>query len=164
MKNILKSFQIIFLSFVVSSCGYTLRGSLDLPEDVKTISLIAQAYSPTSSEINLLLTAYGVKISNKILPDSFQIRILSERHDKRQLSLSQAGRVNEYELVYNLTYIIGTPLGDEEQNNIILYRDYLFDETRILGTSDREAAIRKEMESNAASMVVNKLKSKIESM
>ena len=95
---------------------------------------------------------------------SFQIRILSERHDKRQLSLSQAGRVNEYELVYNLTYIIGTPLGDEEQNNIILYRDYLFDETRILGTSDREAAIRKEMESNAASMVVNKLKSKIESM
>ena len=65
MKNILKSFQIIFLSFVVSSCGYTLRGSLDLPEDVKTISLIAQAYSPTSSEINLLLTAYGVKLSNK---------------------------------------------------------------------------------------------------
>ena len=67
MKNILKSFQIIFLSFVVSSCGYTLRGNLDLPEDVTTISLIAQAYSPTSSEINLLLTAYGVKISNKIL-------------------------------------------------------------------------------------------------
>ncbi len=164
MKNILKKIQIIILSCIISSCGFTLRGELNLPDDVKSISLITETFSPTSSEINLLLTNYGIETSDKKISDSFLIRIISESHDKRQLTLSQAGRVNEYELIFKLVYEIDNPLGDKERDRIILYRDYSFDESRILGTSDREETIRKEMEATAASIVVNKLKARIESM
>ncbi|MEC9205904.1 MAG: LPS assembly lipoprotein LptE [Pseudomonadota bacterium] len=164
MKNLPKKIQVIFLSCIISACGFTLRGELNLPDDVKTIALVTEGYSPTSSEINLLLTGFGVETSSRKIPDSFLIRIIAERHDRRQLTLSQAGRVNEYELIFKLTYEIDTPLGDKERDRIVLYRDYSFDESRILGTSDREEEIRKEMEATAASIIVNKLKARIESM
>lgn len=78
--------------------------------------------------------------------------------------MNQAGRVNEYELVFTTRFAINTPLERGQKDRITLYRDYLFDESRILGTTDREEEIRNEMMSTAASIIVNKLKAKIESM
>ena len=143
MRNILKNLLIIILSVVISACGYTLRGELKLPDDVKNI---------------------GVKTSSRRSSESYQIEIFSEVHNKRQLSMNQAGRVNEYELVFTTRFAINTPLERGQEDRITLYRDYLFDESRILGTTDREEEIRNEMMSTAASIIVNKLKAKIESM
>ncbi len=42
-----------------------------------------------------------------------------------------------------------------------LYRDYSFDENNIMGNTDREAQIKKEMTSNAASLIFTKLIAKI---
>ena len=164
MRNILKNLLIIILSVVISACGYTLRGELKLPDDVKNISILTNSYSPISNEINLLLTNIGVKTSSRRSSESYQIEIFSEVHNKRQLSMNQAGRVNEYELVFTTRFAINTPLERGQEDRITLYRDYLFDESRILGTTDREEEIRNEMMSTAASIIVNKLKAKIESM
>ena len=39
-----------------------------------------------------------------------------------------------------------------------LYRDYSFDENNVMGNSDREDYIKKEMISTAATLIVNKLR------
>ena len=164
MKFITKNLLLAILSLSLVSCGYTLRGKLNLPDDVKNIAIITEAYSPISSEINLLLTNIGIETTNRKLTDTYQIEILSEIHNKRQLSINQEGRVNEYELVFTTRFKINTPIEDGQDDSVVLYRDYLFDESRILGTTDREDEIKKEMISTASSIIVNKLKAKIESM
>ena len=67
-------------------------------------------------------------------------------------------------MVFTTRFKINTPIEDGQDDSVVLYRDYLFDESRILGTTDREDEIKKEMISTAASIIVNKLKAKIESM
>ena len=41
---------------------------------------------------------------------------------------------------------------------ITLYRDYVYDENNVMGNSDREDYIKKEMVSTATSLLFNKLK------
>jgi len=164
MRIIIKNSLLISLSTALIACGYTLRGNLNLPDDVKNIALITDSYSPISSEINLLLTNIGVETSDSKTTDGYQIEIVSEIHNKRQLSINQAGRVNEYELIFTTTFKINTPLENGKDESVTLYRDYLFDESRILGTTDREEEIKKEMRSTTASIIINKLKAKIGSM
>lgn len=164
MRTIIKNLLLVILSTALISCGYTLRGNLNLPDDVRNIALITGSYSPMSSEINLLLTNIGVETSDSRTTEGYQIEIISEIHNKRQLSINEAGRVNEYELIFTTTFKINTPLENGKNESVTLYRDYLFDESRILGTTDREDEIKKEMISTAASIIINKLKAKIGSM
>ena len=164
MQSITKNLFLIILSLSLLSCGYTLRGKLVLPDDIKNVAIITDVYSPISREINLLLTNIGIETTNRKLSDAYQIEIISEIHNKRQLSINQDGRVNEYELVFTVRFKINSPIENGIGDSVVLYRDYQFDESRILGTTDREEEIKNEMVSTAASIVVNKLKAKIESM
>ena len=78
MRSIIKNLLLIILSTALIACGYTLRGNLNLPDDVKNIALITDSYSPISSEINLLLTNIGVETSDSKTTDGYQIEIVSE--------------------------------------------------------------------------------------
>ena len=72
--------------------------------------------------------------------------------------MSISGRVNEYELIYDVAYEINMPNEKNLSDSITLYRDYSFDENNVMGNSDREAYIKKEMVSTAATLIFNKLR------
>ena len=78
--------------------------------NIKNVAIITDVYSPISREINLLLTNIGIETTNRKLSDAYQIEIISEIHNKRQLSINQDGRVNEYELVFTVRFKINSPI------------------------------------------------------
>ena len=93
--------------------------------------------------------------------DLNRIIVVSETFNRRQLSINISGRVNEYELIYKVVFQISTPNSKSSNEEIILYRDYSFDEDNIMGNTDREEQIRKEMVSTASSLIYNKFIAKI---
>ncbi len=72
--------------------------------------------------------------------------------------MSASGRVNEYELIYDINYEISLLNEKTLSDSITLYRDYSFDENNVMGNSDRENYIKKEMISTATTLIFNKLK------
>jgi LPS-assembly lipoprotein len=82
---------------------------------------------------------------------------LSESFKRRQLSINASGRVNEYEIIYDLSFEISPPNMKSDVETITLYRDYSFDENNIMGNSDREQQIRKEMVATSAALIYNRL-------
>jgi LPS-assembly lipoprotein len=68
------------------------------------------------------------------------------------------GRVNEYELIYDVRYEINSPNEKNLSDTIILYRDYSFDENNVMGNSDREDDIQEDMISTASTLIFNKLR------
>ena len=72
--------------------------------------------------------------------------------------MSISGRVNEYELIYVVEYEINQPNKKNLTDTITLYRDYSFDENNVMGNSDREDYIKKEMISTVATLIFNKLR------
>ena len=67
------------------------------------------------------------------------------------------GRVNEYELIYSVNYELRIPNKKVIKDEVILYRDYSFDENNVMGNSDREDDIKKGMISTASTLIFNKL-------
>ena len=94
--------------------------------------------------------------------DIYRIVILSEEFNRRQLSINISGRVNEYELIYSVNFELKVPNEKSIKDKIILYRDYSFDENNVMGNSDREDDIKKEMMSTASTLIFNRLVASIQ--
>ena len=151
----------LIIAVLLSGCGYQLRGNIDLPSDLKQVSVVSQKYSDLVRNISQRFSNSDIKVVNKADRDLYRVKIVSEVFNRRQLSINISGRVNEYELIYNVTYQISGPDEKSKEETLSLYRDYSFDENNIMGNADREAQIKKEMTSNAASLIFTKLIAKI---
>ena len=143
---------------LITSCGYTMRGSLNLPASLSDISVYSSKYSVLVNSINETLINSGINVTNSNDKTLHRIVILSERFNRRQLSMSISGRVNEYELIYDVQYEINLPNEKNLLDSITLYRDYSFDENNVMGNSDREDDIKSEMISTASTLIFNKLR------
>jgi len=151
----------LIIAVLLSGCGYQLRGNIDLPSDLKQVSVVSQKYSDLVRNISQRFSNSDIKVVNTSDRDLYRVKIVSEVFNRRQLSINISGRVNEYELIYNVTYQISGPDEKSKEETLSLYRDYSFDENNIMGNADREAQIKKEMTSNAASLIFTKLIARI---
>ena len=158
MKNLYSSFIIIIMMSLITSCGYSMRGSLNLPASLEKISVYSDSYSDLVNSINSTLQNSGITVTSSNSKHLYRIVVISEELNRRQLSMNITGRVNEYELIYEVKYEINSPNEKNLSDSIILYRDYSFDENNVMGNSDREDDIHKEMISTASTLIFNKLR------
>tara|TARA_B100001778_G_scaffold333330_1_gene341626 strand:- start:2238 stop:2741 length:504 start_codon:yes stop_codon:yes gene_type:complete len=156
-KQINSAFMILVVSMSIVSCGYTIRGSINLPPTVKEVSVFSENYSTLVNAINESLLNLGINTTASNNKKLYRIIITEENFNRRQLTMSITGRVNEYELIYNTVYQINLPNDEVLYDSITLYRDYSFDENNVMGNSDRENQIKDEMISTAATLIFNKL-------
>jgi len=151
----------LIMSLMLTGCGFQLRGNIDLPSDLKQVSVVSNKYSDLVKNLNQRFSNNNIQVVDKSDKDLYRVKIVSETFNRRQLSINISGRVNEYELIYNIIYQISSPNEKAKEEAMSLYRDYSFDENNIMGNTDREAQIKKEMTSNAASLIFTKLIAKI---
>ena len=134
-----------------------MRGNISLPDDIRTVSLTSESYSHLLNLITENLKNSDITVTDSKDKDLYRINILSESFKRRQLSINASGRVNEYEIIYDLSFEISPPNMKSDLETITLYRDYSFDENNIMGNSDREEQIRKEMVATSATLIYNRL-------
>lgn len=153
----MKKIYYLILSFVLVSCGYSMRGNIELPDDIKIISVSSDNYSPLVVSITEALKNENIEVTSTNNMNLYRINILSESFKRRQLSINVSGRVNEYEIIYNVSFEISSPNEKSDIDTITLYRDYSFDENNIMGNSDREDYIKNEMVATSATLISNRL-------
>ena len=148
---------LISVLLILSTCGYSMRGSISIPSSIESVSVTSNGYSELVNILNSSLVSSNIQTSISKSDDIYGIVILSESFDRRQLSINVAGRVNEYELIYNVNFELRAPSKKSIKDRIILYRDYSFDENNVMGNTDREGDIKKEMMSVVSKLIFNKL-------
>ena len=153
---------LISLLLALSSCGYSMRGSINIPSSIKSVSIISSEYSELVNILNSSLISSNIKPSTSRSDNIYRIVILSEEFNRRQLSINIAGRVNEYELIYSVNFELKVPNEKSIKDKITLYRDYSFDENNVMGNSDREGDIKKGMMSTASTLIFNRLVASIQ--
>jgi len=148
--------MLISTLLVLSSCGYSMRGAISIPSSIKSVSVVSSEYSELVNILNSSLVSSNIGTSISKDNDIHKIVILSEAFNRRQLSVNISGRVNEYELIYEVNFELKVPNKEAVKDRIILYRDYSFDENNVMGNSDREEYIKKGMMSTVSTLVFNK--------
>ena len=157
----MKFLSCLFLSVILVSCGYTMRGNIELNDNVKKISISSISFSPLVVSISDSLRNSNIQITNSKNKNLYRINIISENFKRRQLSINAAGRVNEYEIIYDVSFQVSPPSEKSDIETITLYRDYSFDENNIMGNVDREEYIKNEMIATAATLIYNRLSAKV---
>ena len=148
---------LISMLLVLSSCGYSMRGSISIPSSIESVAVVSSEYSELVNILNASLASSNIQTSTSKSDDIYKIVILSEEFNRRQLSISISGRVNEYELIYDVNFELKIPNKKSIKDRVTLYRDYSFDENNVMGNSDRESDIKKGMVSTASTLIFNKL-------
>jgi len=144
---------------ILSGCGYHLRGSLDMPEELKNI-YVTGASAAFQTEMTGVIKASQGKLVNTSKEAGIVIKILKEQMRTRVLSIGATGKSTESELNYYLRFQFydnnDNPLMEEQ--TIEMSREFFNDQTAVLAKAGEELLIRNEIYKQATRVLMARAK------
>ena len=163
----MKKFNItvlLLLSSLMISCGFHLRGSQDFSAVLPEVKIQGiSKHSELGRELIHALTSSKVNVLDE---SDTVLNITQNLLSKRVLSLDSAGRANQYELGYQLTFSLVKKVQDEGKQklvdlmplqNIREKREYLFDANLVLAKTDEEQQLNNDMRDKAILQLMRRL-------
>ena len=151
---------LLSLTLLIAGCGFHLRGSdasgLQFP--FMSLHVKSAAETPFVTELRRMLTSRQI-VQTDISQADITLEIVSEQTSKQILALSGSGRVKEYQLFYR----VSLHAFDKQLNpwlaadEIVLTRILPYDDTLILAKEQEEAALYKDMRSDAITQILRRL-------
>lgn len=153
-------FALLTLTLLASSgCGFKLQRSYSIPDELKSLHLSSQ---DEYSELTRLVRERLRLNSIKVVPQTDTtptLRILGDSLDRTTLSLYPTGNVAEYELNYQVSFVVQQPQREAQSFDVDIHRDYLDDPRTALAKSREMELLVKEMRIQAADQIIQILAS-----
>lgn len=149
--------SIVLLLVMLAGCGFQLRGAANLPFD--TI-LVPSAGAGIALDIKRNIQS-GTK--TRVVDDLKQaqavLQFTEEARVKEILSLTGAGRVREFRLIYRVGFRVHDGKGGEylAPNTIVLARDVTFNDAEILAKEAEEQLLYRDMQFDMVQQVMRRL-------
>jgi LPS-assembly lipoprotein len=142
---------------ILEGCGFHLRGSRGEFRSIPPVYV--QGQDPAVIELRQFLRVSGAPVVGDATAAQLVVTVLDARRDRRVLSVGSQGRVQEYELRYDLPFYIDDNAGHRllEQQSVTQTRSYSFDETDVNAKSNEEDYLFRDMQRNAVMQIVRRL-------
>ena len=157
----MRTLLLVFVVLTISACGFRMAGKADLaPEFDRTHVYYSGSAKYVSSQLRKQLEANEVDLTDKEDANMI-VHLRYDRAEKKILSVTDSGRAREYELILDVGFDARNAEGEMllSNQNIRLTRDFLFDINDVLGKSEEEKEIYREMRKDAARLIVYRLQS-----
>ena len=161
MKNLFNCTLVLFLVSSLSSCGYQLRGSVDML-GLDNIRIISNSRSNISKILEQKFST-NTQSEDDNIPNYPAIKIISIDRESRQLSVNSFGRVDEYEISKTLSYEF---IFSDEKNfsgAIRASASYDFNESQMQGTREKENTAVESIDRNLVRKLLLKFKAGFQS-
>ena len=141
---------------MISSCGYQLRGSMNV-DGLENIIIISNGHTSIS---NMLAQKLGSSVIFQIQDYNTYpvVKINSISSRKRQLSVNSSGRVDEYEISKSLDYEIISSENNSVTGTLKASGSYDFNESRMQITSEQEKITNNAIDKVLVRKLIQKLK------
>jgi len=152
-------------ALVVSACGFQLRGSLDISQDISPVLIEQNSAFELAREIKDLLATNKVKfIESEEQVDATKtnarLSLLNESKSRRVLSVDGNGRAREYLLGYTVNFSIQIKQSKPSKDSISVKRSLLFDPDAVLAVTNESEILYKDMRRDAARLILLKLQAR----
>lgn len=152
---------LLLTMLTLTACGFHLRGNnlKDVQFAFKSLYLKAPGETQFVSDLRRMLKANKIEMTPTADKADLVLEVVSEQTLKQILSLSGAGRVQEYQLFYR----VSLRAYDNQQNDwlpadeISLSRILPYDDAQVLAKEQEEATLYKDMRSDAVAQTVRRL-------
>ena len=141
---------------MISSCGYQLRGSMNV-DGLENIIIISNGHTSIS---NMLSQKLGSSVILQIQDYNTYpvVKINSISSQKRQLSVNSSGRVDEYEISKSLDYEIISSENNSVTGTLKASGSYDFNESRMQITSEQEKITNNAIDKVLVRKLIQKLR------
>jgi LPS-assembly lipoprotein len=156
IKVALHAFLYTFLVLSLTNCGFQLRGAANIAFD----SIFIQG-NPLiiSKDLVKSLKVNDIKVLSNSENADVLLELLGEESEKRILSLSGRGLVNEFELFYRVHYRTKraeAPLWSEVQT-IEARRDFSYSDANLLAKQGEEKQLNENMQADVLNNLIRRL-------
>lgn len=140
--------SLLVLTLALSACGFRLRGSVVLPEQMQSTYISGtDEFSELAVQLRNSLKSSGAELVRSLDVASAHLLILEDVMKRRVLTVDSQGRASEFELNYVVRFKVidreDTLLVPEQQ--ISLVRDLRFDINNVLAKDQEEQQLRREL-------------------
>ncbi len=149
---------LFYIALIASliGCGFHLRGTADLSFN----SIFIQGNTLViSKNLNKRLLTNGVKVLGSAENADLLLEMIGEESEKRILSLSGKGKVNEFELYYRVHYrtrLAGAELWSPV-HTIEARRDFSYSDANLLAKQGEEKRLNEGMQQDIISGIMRRL-------
>ena len=141
---------------MISSCGYQLRGSMNV-DGLENIIIISNGHTSISNMLSQKLGSTVIlQIQDYNTYPVVKINSISSR--KRQLSVNSSGRVDEYEISKSLDYEIISSENNSVTGTLKASGSYDFNESRMQITSEQEKITNNAIDKVLVRKLIQKLR------
>lgn len=144
----------------LSACGdWHLRGTRTDLVSIRTVAINGASAPILTQALRRELSLSGVSVRKRADSEAV-IELTTEEFDRRVISVDpDTGKVREIELSLEVGITLRNKDGDllAPYQNLNWVRDFIFDETALLGTNEQEQVIRRGLAEDAAKTVVLRL-------
>ena len=152
---------LLAVSLLLGSCGFHLRGT-GLSSNIESVGITAQRQVSIDDELRRNLGYAGVEVSKDA---ELVVSLLGERSLRRSVSVTEQARTAEYELTMEVQYQISKGSGHSGTGEKMLLpprwiqsqRNYRFDRFNIIGSSEEQALLEKDMRNDLAQQIIRSL-------
>jgi len=175
LDNYLYVFAFISIAITLNACGFQLRGSINLSEDISPIYMEQNNVFDLAREIKSLLATNKIKVVEDVKQSKAQLTLLSEEKSRRVLSVDGSGRAREYLLIYKVNFVIKTKQpetsaietieaknseGSIFHDSISVSRSLLFDPDAVLAATNEAEVLYRYMRRETARLILLKLQAR----
>ena len=149
---------LLLTTLLLTACGFHLRGQAGMPFDALYLDA-ANPGTPFITDLRRNLEANKVKLVNTAEQADVVLNIVSEIPEKQILTLGGSGRVNEFQLRYRVSLRAYDLEGRDwiPAEEIMLRRDYIYDDTKILAKEAEETLLYQSMRSDMVQQIMRRL-------
>ena len=156
----MKHIVLIFLltASLLSGCGFHLRGTITLPDSIRTVSITSPDVKLRDALVN------GLESNNVIVvggptADSAHIKISEADFGREVRTIDERGKSTGYVLILRASYEVLDSTGKElvKPSIATARRDYNFDQEQLLSATREEELLRDEMREDVAQSILRKM-------
>ncbi len=155
----LRLFALLLPAALLAGCGWHLRGATNMPEGIENVYIQAPNRA-LKDAWSMQLSESGIQVTDEEKEAGARLVVDAESFDRRVLSVDpDTGKVREYSLAYTATLHI-----ERADGSILLApytvrqtRNFVFDETAVIGAENEENTLRREMRLSAVQQVQRRI-------
>ena len=152
---VFRQLLVILCLLGLSACGFQLRGNASLPFE----SIYVEGGQDIAIDLQRAIRPTTTKVTDNPKDAQAVLQVLSEAREKRILTLSSAGRVNEFRLLYRVNFKVIDKAGLEllSPQQIELRRDITFNDSQTLAKESEETLLYRDMQADAVQQIFRRM-------
>lgn len=163
-KNLSLVLIFVFLSMVLTACGFQLRGALDLPPLYDRVLIVDKGAAEVVAPLKKALKENNVQLVDSPAAASAVISLLSQGVGRRAVAI-RGQDVREYELQISISFVVQdlrTEKGQAvkqvgEAQTVTSVRRYSYNSSQVLGSDNEESILVNEMRQDLVQQIMRRL-------